>query len=750
MEESDIGRVIVVCRFRPLNEKEQLQSKNICVDFSEDRKSTKINSQYENGEDLTFTFDHIFPPNSTQEEVYNAAALPIIESIFQGFNGTVLAYGQTSSGKTYTMTGYSDEDPGIIPRMISDLFNSMASADSGLEFTVKVSFCEIYLEKIKDLINPSKENLKIQEDKAKGVHMPELTETYVVNKEEVMEIMKIGTNNREVSYTQMNATSSRSHSIFIVNVSQNNTKDYSAKSAKLYLVDLAGSEKVGKTGAAGKRLEEAKNINKSLTTLGQVITALTDPKSSHVPYRDSKLTRVLQDSLGGNAKTTLILTCSPSPWNEAETISTLRFGTRAKAIKNKPKVNREYTVSELKLMLLAAKEEIQKKEKIIEALKGHDLNESREFDRSISSIGLCNNEILQTIHELDHTKQSLANEVRRSLKLQIENKESQQRLELQKHELDKAYLQLDLHHNNVKILEDELSIRDENIRIHSIKLTKLSQDLEDHKKSSTKSQKLMQELVSEKDSFKSEIKTLQQQLINKQHIESQNNLLKTELEFEGKNNERLQQELEVLRKAFEDSSIKTPNIEKIKESIMQSARIKERRTWADEKKRMLREFEDVIRKSVEIESEARVCKESLCYMQIVLKESEQRLKDRIDDLEVNNEELKRKCENLEAKYAQVAVEWMLEREKRIEFSKKYENLGNQFEVAIDKLNILQDKMQKGNKTVFSESDPHIFLDNIPKTIKGGQHLKIPPRDHIRATSFPILSSPKENQENIFK
>lgn len=748
MEESDIGRVIVVCRFRPLNDKEQLQSKNICVDFSDDQKSAKINSQYENGEDLNFTFDHIFPPSSTQEAVYHAAALPIIDSIFQGFNGTVLAYGQTSSGKTYTMSGYSADDPGIIPRMISDLFSSFASSDAGLEFTVKVSFCEIYLEKIKDLINPSKENLRIQEDKAKGVHMPELTETYVVNEEEVMEIMKIGTSNREVSYTQMNATSSRSHSIFIVNVSQNNTRDYSAKSAKLYLVDLAGSEKVGKTGAAGKRLEEAKNINKSLTTLGQVITALTDPKSTHVPYRDSKLTRVLQDSLGGNAKTTLILTCSPSPWNEAETISTLRFGTRAKAIKNKPKVNREYTVSELKLMLLAAKEEIQKKEKMIESLRGQDLNESKEFDRSISSLGLCNNEVLQTIHELEHTKQTLANEVRRSLKLQIENNESIQKLDQHKHELIRASLQLDLHRNNAKILEDELSIRDENIRIHSIKLIKLQQDLEDHQKNSIKSHKTLEELKSDKDIFKSEIKNLQQQLINKQLIESENNLLRTELEFEGKNNSRLQQEIESLRERLEETSVKAPNVEKIKESIVQSARLKERRVWTNEKKRMLREFEEVIRRSAEVESEAKMCKESFLYMQVVLNESEQRLKDRIMDLEGNNEMLKKKCEDLEAKYTQVATEWMLEREKRLEYSRKCENLGGQFQAAIDKLGFMQEKMQKTlNKSVFTESDPHIFQENIPKTIKGGQLLKAPQRDHNRTPSYHL---PTENQENLFK
>ena len=312
MEDDDIGKVIVVCRFRPLNEKEQSQSKSLCVDFCEDNKSVKINSQYENGQDLNFVFDHVFSPSGTQEEVYEKAAKPIIEAVFQGFNGTVLAYGQTSSGKTYTMSGYDIGDEGIIPRLIKNLFGTIHNSDDSIEFTVKISYCEIYLEKIKDLIDPNKNNLKIQEDKVRGVHMPELTETYVINDTEVLELMKIGTNNREVSYTQMNSTSSRSHSIFIISITQNNTKDYSAKSGKLYLVDLAGSEKVGKTGAAGKRLEEAKNINKSLTTLGQVITALTDSKSSHVPYRDSKLTRVLQDSLGGNAKTTLILTCSPS------------------------------------------------------------------------------------------------------------------------------------------------------------------------------------------------------------------------------------------------------------------------------------------------------------------------------------------------------------------------------------------------------------------------------------------------------
>mmetsp|Transcript_85624 Transcript_85624/g.118089 ORF Transcript_85624/g.118089 Transcript_85624/m.118089 type:complete len:171 (+) Transcript_85624:783-1295(+) len=157
----------------------------------------------------------------------------------------------------------------------------------------------------------------------------------------------------------MNAESSRSHSIVIVTITQNNTEEMSMKTGRLFLVDLAGSEKISKTGAAGQTLEEAKNINKSLTTLGKVITALTDKKKSHIPYRESKLTRILSESLGGNSRTCLIVTCSPHPYNEAETLSTLRFGTRARSIKNVAKVNREYTIPELKKLLEKAEKEVE-------------------------------------------------------------------------------------------------------------------------------------------------------------------------------------------------------------------------------------------------------------------------------------------------------------------------------------------------------------------------------------------------------
>jgi kinesin family protein 5 len=199
--------------------------------------------------------------------------------------------------------------------------------------------------------------------------------------------MSTGNDNRSIGVTDMNKQSSRSHSIFILTITQRNNADFSTKTGKLFLVDLAGSEKVGKTGAKGQTLDEAKTINKSLTSLGIVINTLTDGKSAHIPYRDSKLTRVLQESLGGNSKTCLIITCSPSIFNEAETISTLRFGKRAKEIKNKPKINKEVSVSELKLLL-------DKLEKTLEERDKRILNLEKSLITANSSLSLTKQELV--------------------------------------------------------------------------------------------------------------------------------------------------------------------------------------------------------------------------------------------------------------------------------------------------------------------------------------------------------------------
>jgi len=391
------GNVKVVCRVRPFNQKEIGLGTETCVQFPDPTIINIKTSQHSEMGPGThkFQFDRVFPMSSSQEEVYIFAAKPVVESILEGFNGTIFAYGQTSSGKTHTMQGPSIDDPqlrGIIPRMVNTVFEAISATPDHIEFTVRVSIVEIYMEKIRDLICPEKINLKIREDKGRGVYIEDVTESYVSEEKDVYDIMRLGSSNRQVSATNMNEGSSRSHLIFMMSIHQNNLHEMSAKTGKLFLVDLAGSEKIAKTGAEGKTLEEAKKINQSLSTLGNVINALTDGKTHHIPYRNSKLTRVLQESLGGNSRTTLIITCSPSIFNEQETLGTLRFGFRAKSIKNTPKINREFTVAELQLLLEKAEKTIEDKEKRIKQIEqlllhnGHQLPKCDEKFEEIKPV----------------------------------------------------------------------------------------------------------------------------------------------------------------------------------------------------------------------------------------------------------------------------------------------------------------------------------------------------------------------------
>ena len=313
------------------------------------------------GSDAVFTFDHVFPMDTSQAHVFDHSIKGTVNDVLQGYNGTIFAYGQTGSGKTYTMMGADIQDDhtrGIIPRLTDQVFQGILHSPPTIEYTVKVSFMEIYMEKIRDLLAPDRINLPIQEDKSKGVRVKGLSEHYMSSPDEVYDVIRRGTGVRVVSATRMNAESSRSHTIFTFTVQQRNTETGATKSGCLYLVDLAGSEKVDKTGASGQTLEEAKKINRSLSALGMVINALTDGKSAHVPYRDSKLTRILQESLGGNSRTTLIVNCSPVAYNADETLSTLRFGVRAKSIKNNARINAELSPNELRELVRKAHTQI--------------------------------------------------------------------------------------------------------------------------------------------------------------------------------------------------------------------------------------------------------------------------------------------------------------------------------------------------------------------------------------------------------
>lgn len=364
------NNIKVVCRFRPQNKLEIAEGGTPIINVSDDQESVRIEGKEFQG---NFSFDRVFGMNTPQNDIFQYSIKPIVDDVVAGYNGTVFAYGQTGSGKTFTMMGAdidNEELKGIIPRIIEQIFRSIIESPANMEFTVKVSYMEIYMEKIRDLLNPACDNLPIHEDKTNGVYVKGLLEVYVSSIAEVFEVMRRGGQARVVAYTNMNAESSRSHSIFVVTITQKNLDNGSAKSGRLFLVDLAGSEKVGKTGASGQTLEEAKKINKSLSALGMVINSLTDGKSTHIPYRDSKLTRILQESLGGNSRTTLIINSSPSSYNEAETLSTMRFGMRAKSIKNKAKVNADLSPAELKALLKKVKIDSINFQQYIAALEG--------------------------------------------------------------------------------------------------------------------------------------------------------------------------------------------------------------------------------------------------------------------------------------------------------------------------------------------------------------------------------------------
>ena len=365
---SSANTIKVVARFRPQNKIETAANSEPIVEFTSDDTCT-VSSREASG---AFTFDRVFPTTTPQHDVFDYSIRNTVDDVLAGYNGTVFAYGQTGSGKTYTMMGADIGDPeakGIIPRIVEQIFDSIMRSDGSIEFTVKVSYMEIYMERIRDLLDPSNDNLPVHEDKQRGVYVKGLREFYVANVNEVYQILERGGESRAVAATNMNQESSRSHSIFVIEITQKNESG-SARSGRLFLVDLAGSEKVGKTGASGQTLEEAKKINKSLSALGMVINALSDGKSSHIPYRDSKLTRILQESLGGNSRTTLIINCSPSSYNDAETMSTLRFGERAKTIKQKAKINEELSPAQLKAMLKKTQTQVTSFEAYIQSLEG--------------------------------------------------------------------------------------------------------------------------------------------------------------------------------------------------------------------------------------------------------------------------------------------------------------------------------------------------------------------------------------------
>ncbi|XP_053570753.1 kinesin-like protein KIF13A isoform X1 [Bombina bombina] len=395
------SKVIVAVRVRPMNRRE-LDLNTKCIVEMEGNQTvlqpppTNAKQGENRKPPKVFAFDYCFwsmderntSKYAGQESVFKCLGDGLLDNAFQGYNACIFAYGQTGSGKSFSMMGTADQ-PGLIPRLCCSLFHRASKEENDTQtFKVEVSYMEIYNEKVRDLLDPkgNRQSLKVREHKVLGPYVDGLSQLAVTNFEDIESLMSEGNKSRTVAATNMNEESSRSHAVFNIIVTQTLYDPQSGNSgervSKVSLVDLAGSERVSKTGAAGERLKEGSNINKSLTTLGLVISSLADQaagkgKTKFVPYRDSVLTWLLKDNLGGNSKTAMIATISPAADNYEETLSTLRYADRAKRIVNHAVVNEDPNARVIREL----REEVDKLREQLsqaEAMKAPELKEKLE------------------------------------------------------------------------------------------------------------------------------------------------------------------------------------------------------------------------------------------------------------------------------------------------------------------------------------------------------------------------------------
>lgn len=373
-------KIQVYIRLKPYNIKTSYQDKE---NDSSEMKLSVVNNQIlieDEFENRRFFFDSVFSQYSTQEAIFNTSTKKIIDSVIDGYNGTVLAYGQTGSGKTYTIFGdiASDKEKGIIPRALGYIFSQRVkrmyeSKSINDYFNIEVSYIQIYLENLYDLFDINNTKLKLREDFSKAIYLEGSTWKTILNESDGLSLLQQGDKNRSTGKTLMNTQSSRSHAIFIVKIS--NCINGLKRSGTLFIVDLAGSERVAKSGADSVRLEEAKKINSSLLALGnciQSLSSMSNNEKTYVGYRDSKLTRLLKDSLGGNSKTCLIITVSISEYNKDETISSMLFGQRARKIVNKLMQNQQELEIDYRILY----------EKLLEDIKLNKINQSNDMKES--------------------------------------------------------------------------------------------------------------------------------------------------------------------------------------------------------------------------------------------------------------------------------------------------------------------------------------------------------------------------------
>ena len=391
--------VQVIVRCRPLNDRELETNTDIVMSADPVQRQCVLRKPGDKVSNprKVFTFDGVYDTDSTNEEIYTDIVSPLVESVLEGYNGCVFAYGQTSCGKTFSMQGI-DKPPsqrGIMNRAIDQIFENIQITDVTY-YLIRASYLEIYNEEIRDLlIKNNRGKLDIKEHPEKGVYVRGLSSVEVTTVEEMEEVLEVGGWNRALGATALNPDSSRSHCIFIIDFELCFTSEKDEKeqfrSGRLNLVDLAGSERQMKTKLGEERFKEATKINLSLSALGNVISALVNEKSKHIPYRASKLTRLLQDSLGGNSRTLMIACVSPGENNYSETLSTLRYANRAKNIKNRPRINEDPKDALIR--------QYQKEIKMLRQILANQMKISNVHDMPVIPLPTSTNDINDSTHQ---------------------------------------------------------------------------------------------------------------------------------------------------------------------------------------------------------------------------------------------------------------------------------------------------------------------------------------------------------------
>ncbi|XP_030550486.1 kinesin-like protein KIN-UB isoform X4 [Rhodamnia argentea] len=516
------GRVRVAVRLRPRNSEDLLLDADYadCVELQPELKRLKLRKNNWNSE--SYRFDEVFTDTASQRRVYEVVAKPVVESVLSGYNGTIMAYGQTGTGKTYTVGRLGKDDAserGIMVRALEDIISNISHASDSVE----VSYLQLYMESIQDLLSPEKINIPITEDPKTGeLSLPGATVVNVHGVDHFQELLQIGEANRHAANTKLNTESSRSHAILMVNVrryvdgedkEETNLQDRDqtdlprskpipiVRKSKLLIVDLAGSERLDKSGSEGHLLEEAKFINLSLTSLGKCINALAE-NSAHIPFRDSKLTRLLRDSFGGSARTSLIITIGPSARHYAETTGTIMFGQRAMKIVNMTKLREEFDYESLCRKLESQVDhltaEVERLEKLRENDKGKLERQLKECEDSFSGA--------ETL-------------MKRSEFLEKENDRLESEMKDILNELNRQKDQNGLMHNNISELQTHINYIQGQQEINELNM-KLEKMHELHKEGAAELQLIKVEceaLLHEKAKLTEDLHTMRERLLQEEN-----------------------------------------------------------------------------------------------------------------------------------------------------------------------------------------------------------------------------------------